>query len=105
MTITALLKEFDPILKQVAGDASWGGKGYGSWLQATAGAAVGVELKGASGTRFTANFADINNTKSGQALRFYDADNNLILSVDLNAIGTGAEWGISRRPHLGDAGG
>ncbi|MBP5078467.1 Ig-like domain repeat protein, partial [Pseudomonas chlororaphis] len=93
MTITALLKEFDPILKQVAGDASWGGKGYGSWLQATAGAAVGVELKGASGTRFTANFADINNTKSGQALRFYDADNNLILSVDLNAIGTGAEWG------------
>ncbi|WP_059182544.1 Ig-like domain-containing protein [Pseudomonas sp. URMO17WK12:I11] len=93
LTITALLKSFDPIYKQAAGDAAWDGKGYGSLLQVNVGTAVGVDLKGASGTRFTAKFGDINNTKSGQELRFYDADNNLILSVDLRPYGIGADYG------------
>ncbi|WP_371365455.1 Ig-like domain-containing protein [Pseudomonas sp. QL9] len=92
MTITALKKAFDPIYKTAAGARYWGTEGDSYLLQATAGAAVGVDFKGHAAFRFTADFFDINTAQSGQALRFYDAYDNLILSVDLKTIGANADW-------------
>jgi hypothetical protein len=93
--ITALLASFDPILKLATGNHWWDTKGNASFLQVIAGSAVGIDLKGASATRFTAKFMDIHKAKSGQLLRFYDANNTLILTVDLNAYGTATDGQVN----------